>query len=89
MAQKIHLRATSTKSVCSSAPADAGRVRSNARSTYGNIPASLLASPDDFRAAADADRCAHCAGMFTEVMNRRRALSGKPAYANAMTKELA
>lgn len=63
-------------------------MRHNSRRSYATIPASHIVNPEEFRATPDADRCAHCCERFTETMNRRRALSGKPLYANAFTKEL-
>lgn len=90
MANKIHLRATvNGATVCASRPAVNGLVLPNSRSTYATIPAYCIVTPDEFRATADCDRCAHCAERFTETMNRRRVRSGKPLYANAFTKELA
>lgn len=90
MANKIHLRATvGGKTVCATRHIGNGKLRNNARATYATIPAAFIVNPDEFRAAADADRCAHCAEKFTETMNRRRARNGKPLYKNAFTKELA
>jgi hypothetical protein len=87
---KFHLRATiNGKTVCASRPAVKGKVRPNARGTYATIPVEFVLSPEEFRAAPDARRCMHCCDRFTEVMNARRAVSGKPPYKNAMTKELA
>lgn len=89
MAYKIHLRATVQGSaVCASRAIGGGKMRHNSRRTYATIPASCIVNPEEFRATADADRCAHCSDRFTETMNRRRELSGKPLYVNAFTKEL-
>lgn len=92
MAHKIHLRRTvQGKTVCATRAGikPGGKVRRNSRSTYKTIPSSHVVGPEEFRATPDADRCAHCAERFTETMNERRKLSGKPLYANAFTKELA
>ena len=91
MANKIHFQATTQGSAACAVgfPTRSGAVVKNARATYATIPVSHIVTPDAFRATPAADRCAHCAAQFTERMNVRRAKSGKPAYKDAFTKEIA
>ncbi len=90
MAHKIHLRgSTNGLAVCAYRPIGNGKVRKNNRSTYSTIPVSHQVDPETFRATASSDRCAHCSDKFLETLNRRRASTGKPLYANVWTKELA
>lgn len=91
MANKIHFRLTKQgHAACACGCVDKnGKVRKNARTTYTTIPESCVVGPDEFRAAAPTDRCAHCANQFTARMNARRVVSGKPLYKDAFTKTLA
>lgn len=90
MANKIHFRATiGGKTVCATRPVGNGKMRNNNRQTYGTIPSHHVVGPEEFRAVAPENRCAHCSEQFTDTMNRRRKISGKPLYKNAFTKELA
>lgn len=91
MANKIHFKATKQGSAaCAVGPSIAGGLtHKNRRSTYATIPASYIVDPDEFRATPSENRCAHCAAQFTERMNARRKVSGKPLYKDAFTKELA
>ncbi len=90
MADKIHFRATIQGSAaCAVRHIGDGMFRKNNRSSYATIPASHIVGPDGFRAAPSDDRCAHCAGLFTDLMNKRRTRSGKPLYKDAFTKEIA
>jgi hypothetical protein len=59
----------------------------NSRDTYRNMNA-VAVDPEEFRALPAADRCAHCCDRFTPMMNDRRRRTGKPLYADAMTKTL-
>jgi hypothetical protein len=91
MANKIHFRLTAqghAACACGCVKKD-GKVNMNQRSTYATIPASCVVGPDEFRATAPSDRCAHCADQFTARMNARRVKTGKPLYKDAFTKELA
>jgi hypothetical protein len=65
-----------------------GKVLPNSRRSYRTIPYSETRSPEEFRAAAAADRCAHCCDRFTDMMNARRKAKGLPLYADAMTMTL-
>ena len=91
MTNKIHFRMTKQgHAACACGSVKSGnKVSMNHRSTYATIPASHVVGPDEFRATPAADRCAHCAEQFTARMNARRAISGKPLYKDAFTKELA
>ncbi|MES2814486.1 MAG: hypothetical protein V4720_06290 [Pseudomonadota bacterium] len=64
-----------------------GKIIRNGRTTYQHMGAKSV-TPEEFRATPAEDRCAHCCDRFTPMMNARRALSGKPLYADAMTKQL-
>lgn len=90
MTHKIHLRqSTAGHTACSVRGRRAdGTVIFNSRDTYRNMGATAV-SPEEFRATPAERRCAHCCDRFTPMMNARRKVSGKPLYANAMTKELA
>lgn len=90
MAHKIHLRQGvngSTACATRGQRADGTLIR-NARRCYQYM-GTIAVDPEAFRAAPAADRCAHCCGRFTPMMNARRTKSGKPLYKDAMTKELA
>ena len=91
MAHKIHFLATKQGSAaCAVGPIGSdGLIYKNRRSTYATIPESHVVRADEFRATVSEDRCAHCAAQFTDRMNARRKLSGKPLYKDAFTKELA
>lgn len=90
MAYKVHFKATKDgKAACAVKMPDAnGKVRMNQRSNYSTIPAEHMVNPDEFRATLPENRCAHCSDLFTARMNARRAITGKPLYLNAFTKEL-
>lgn len=64
-----------------------GKIIRNARTTYQHMTAKSV-TPEEFRATPAEHRCAHCCDRFTPMMNARRALAGKPLYADAMTKTL-
>jgi hypothetical protein len=88
---KIHLRQGTDGTAacaCKAVNTATGKVIRNSRSTYQQM-SSVSVTPEEFRTANPADRCAHCCDRFTSVMNARRKLSGKPLYKDAMTKELA
>jgi hypothetical protein len=89
MAYKTHLRAgVNGTTACASSGVDKNNnVILNNRVTY-RLMGTVSVSPDEFRATPEADRCAHCCDRFTPMMNQRRAKSGKPLYADAMTKTL-
>lgn len=89
MAHKIHLRqGVNGTTACAARGMRAdGTVIRNARSSYQCMSA-VSVSPEEFRAVAAADRCAHCCDRFTPMMNARRAKLGLPLYADAMTKTL-
>lgn len=89
MAHKIHLRQTTAgRTACSVRGRRAdGTIIFNSRDTYRNTGATAV-SPEEFRATPAEDRCAHCCDRFTPMMNARRKASGKPLYADAMTKTL-
>lgn len=92
MTTKIHLRRTvQGAAVCATRRGikPGGKVAKNSRMTYKTIPASRVVDPAEFRATPAADRCAHCSERFTETLNARRALSGKPLYLDAFTQTLA
>lgn len=87
-ASKIHLRqGVDGTTACASAGTRNGKIIRNGRSTYQHMTA-VAVSPDEFRATPADRRCAHCCDRFTPMMNARRAKSGKPLYADAMTKTL-
>ena len=65
-----------------------GTIIRNSRRTYQHMDV-VVVGPEDFRATPAKDRCSHCGDRFTPMMNARRAKSGKPAYADALTKRLA
>lgn len=90
MAHKIHLRqgVNGTTACASRGVTKDNKVIRNSRTSYQYMSA-VSVGPEEFRAVAEADRCAHCCDRFTPMMNARRRTSGKPLYANAMTKELA
>lgn len=90
MANKIHFQATKQgTAACAIGAFDRnGKAYKNSRRTYAVIPGSYIVGPDEFRGALADDRCAHCAGKFTDLMNERRARSGKPFYSDAFTKTL-
>lgn len=87
---KTHLRQgkNGTTACASQGQRKDGTIIRNGRRTYQYMAVEAV-SPEEFRAIAAKDRCSHCCDRFTPMMNARRALSGKPAYKNAMTKELA
>lgn len=87
---KIHLRQgkRGTTACASRAVTKSGTIIRNARATYQHMTA-VAVSPEEFRATPAEHRCAHCCDRFTPMMNRRRAASGKPLYADAMSKTLA
>jgi hypothetical protein len=89
MAYKIHLRqgVNGTTACATKGQTASGRIIRNSRATYQFMGADSV-SPDEFRAAPEADRCAHCCDRFTPMINARRAKSNKPLYADAMTKTL-
>lgn len=91
MANKIHFRATTNgKAACACGmPSKNNKIMTNHRSTYATIPTSCVVGPEEFRNTKAEDRCMHCADQFTERMNRRRMISGKPLYKDAFTKLLA
>lgn len=87
MADKIHLKGSKGGlSVCAMRYIGNGKVRANGRLTYSDISSDRMVNPDEFRATPAANRCSHCSDMFTETMNRRRKLSGKPLYKDAFLK---
>ena len=90
MAHKIHFQATKGgRSACAVGQRlSNGMYTLNQRQTYADIPASHIVRPDEFRAAAPEDRCAHCCDRFQSMMNERRKANGKPLYKNAWTKEI-
>lgn len=90
MAHKVHLRqGTNGTPACAARGFNAktGKIIRNQRSTYQHMSA-VSVDPEDFRATPAEDRCAHCCDRFTPMMNARRKLTGKPLYADAMTKTL-
>ena len=86
---KVHLRQTvKGRTACSVRFARKdGSIVFNSRDTYRNMGATVV-DPEEFRSTPATDRCAHCCDRFTPMMNARRAKSGKPLYADAMTKTL-
>jgi hypothetical protein len=89
MATKIHLRqGINGATACSISGVRAdGKLIRNSRVSYQRMDA-VAVIPEEFRLVPEADRCAHCCDRFTPMMNARRAKSGKPLYADAMTKTL-
>ncbi len=90
VAHKIHLRQgkDGTTACAAKGRSASGMVIRNSRSTY-QFMGAVSVEPEAFRATPAADRCAHCCHRFTPMMNARRKVSGKPLYADAMTKTLA
>lgn len=86
---KIHLRQgkNGTPACAARGVGKDGNIIRNSRTTYQHMSA-VAVSPDEFRATPAEDRCAHCCGRFTPMMNARRAKNGKPLYKDAMTKTL-
>ena len=89
-ARKIHLRqGKNGTTACASQGVDRnGHVIRNSRRTYQCMNVEAV-TPEEFRAVPASDRCAHCCDRFTPMMNARRKITGKPLYADAMTKTLA
>lgn len=90
MTHKIHFRATKNGySACAvGALLPSGKFVVNHRQSYRDIPESHVVRPDEFRATAPEDRCAHCCDKFQSMLNARRIANGKPPYKNAWTKEI-
>lgn len=91
MAHKIHLMQTLQGTPACAATgfnAKTGKTIMNSRTTYRYMSATVV-PPEDFRAAAPEDRCAHCCARFTPMMNARRKAAGVRLYKDAMTKTLA
>lgn len=86
---KIHLRRTvKGRTACSvRGVTGTGKIVFNSRDTYRNMSATVV-DPEEFRATPAERRCAHCCDRFTDMMNDRRRITGKPLYADAMTKTL-
>lgn len=89
MTYKTHLRQgkNGTTACAARGTNSKGFVIRNSRTTYQHMGA-VAVDPETFRATPAADRCAHCCDRFTPMMNARRAVTGKPLYADAMTKTL-
>jgi hypothetical protein len=90
MAHKIHLRqGMNGTTACATRKVDKNnKVIRNNRITYQHMSA-ISVNPEEFRATPAENRCAHCCDRFTPMMNERRKISGKPLYADAMSKTLA
>jgi hypothetical protein len=90
MAYKIHLRqGMNGTTACAARGVDKNnKVIRNHRITYQRMGA-ISVSPEEFRATPAEHRCAHCCDRFTPMMNARRKITGKPLYADAMSKSLA
>ena len=90
MTHKIHFRATvQGHSACAvGVVLTSGKVVMNQRKTYAAIPDAYVVHPEEFRAAAPADRCQHCCDRFQVIMNGRRVKNGKQPYKNVWTKEI-
>lgn len=69
---KIHVRFSNTE-----AQATIPACAFNARH-YKQLPGNFVKSPKEFRAAAPADRCAHCEQKYMEIRNKQRKAKGLP-----------
>lgn len=91
MALKVHLRANKEDGTrppfarCAARSVGGGKVRSNGRASYQNIPLANIVGRDEFRAAYASDPtrvCAHCCDAGLIILNRQRREKGKPPVAS-------
>lgn len=85
MARKVHLQGNAGKTreamaLCSIqyvSTADGIKARNNSRRSYVGM-ASEVVRFEEFKAAPEADRCAHCCTALLPMRNRQRAAKGLP-----------